>query len=86
MKSTNNLFGTDWIEQFKLWNSPISSFCQEIKGFTNDRVIGLMSKVFTNNPRDRGSIPGRVIPKTQKMVLVLYIDPQPSCQSRDAPV
>ena len=28
-----------------------------------------MSRVFTNDPRDRGSIPGRVIPKTQKMVL-----------------
>ena len=31
--------------------------------------IGLMSRVFSNGPRDRGSIPGRVIPKTQKMVL-----------------
>ena len=31
--------------------------------------IGLMSRVFTNDPGDRGSIPGRVIPKTQKMVL-----------------
>ena len=28
-----------------------------------------MSRVFTNGPGDRGSIPGRVIPKTQKMVL-----------------
>ena len=28
-----------------------------------------MSIVFVNGPRDRGSIPGRVIPKTQKMVL-----------------
>ena len=24
------------MEQFKLWNSPISLFCQEIKGFTNE--------------------------------------------------
>ena len=29
-----------------------------------------MSIVFANGPGDRGSIPGRVIPKTQKMVLV----------------
>ena len=29
-------------------------------------VIGLMSRVFVNGPRDRGSILGRVIPKTQK--------------------
>ena len=31
--------------------------------------IGIMSRVFTNGPKDRGSIPGQVIPKTQKMVL-----------------
>ena len=36
IKITINLFGTDWVEQFKLWNSPISLFCQEIKGFIND--------------------------------------------------
>ena len=28
-----------------------------------------MVRVFANSPGDRGSIPGRVIPKTQKMVL-----------------
>ena len=32
-------------------------------------AIGLMSRVFANGPGDRGLIPGRVIPKTQKMVL-----------------
>ena len=26
---------------------------------------------FANSPEDRGSIPGRIIPKTQKMVLAL---------------
>ena len=31
--------------------------------------IGIMVKVFANGPGDLGSIPGRVIPKTQKMVL-----------------
>ena len=33
------------------------------------RLFGPMSRVFTNGPRDWGSIPGWVIPKTQKMVL-----------------
>ena len=33
------------------------------------RAIGLMSRVFANGPEDRGSVLGRVIPKTQKMVL-----------------
>ena len=28
-----------------------------------------MSKVFANGPEDQASIPGRVMPKTQKMVL-----------------
>ena len=27
-----------------------------------------MSRAFANGPEDQGSIPGRVIPKTQKMV------------------
>ena len=31
-------------------------------------VFGLMSRLFANGPRDRGSIPGQVIPKTQKMI------------------
>ena len=31
--------------------------------------IGLAVRVFANRPGDLGSIPGRVIPKTQKMVL-----------------
>ena len=31
--------------------------------------IGMMVRVFDNGPGDLGSIPGRVIPKTQKMVL-----------------
>ena len=31
-------------------------------------AIGLMSRVFANGPGDQGSIPGRVISKTQKMI------------------
>ena len=31
--------------------------------------IGLAVRVFANGPGDLGSIPGRVIPKTQKMLL-----------------
>ena len=33
------------------------------------RRIGLVGKVFANGPGDLGSLPGRVIPKTLKMVL-----------------
>ena len=33
------------------------------------RLIGLVGRVFANGPGDLGSILGRVIPKTLKMVL-----------------
>ena len=32
-------------------------------------ILYLYTRVFTNDPGDQGSIPGRIIPKTQKMVL-----------------
>ena len=32
-------------------------------------LSNLISRVFANGPGDRGSIPGRVIPKTYKIVL-----------------
>ena len=34
-----------------------------------NHIHGLVVRVFANGPGDLGSIPGRVIPKTQKMVL-----------------
>ena len=34
-----------------------------------NRLISLVGRVFANGPGDLGSIPGRVIPKTLKMVL-----------------
>ena len=37
------------------------------------QAIGLISGVFGNGPEDQGSIPGRVIPKTQKMVLNAFL-------------
>ena len=33
------------------------------------RPISIIVRVFTNVPRDWGSIPGRVIPKTKKMLV-----------------
>ena len=35
--------------------------------------IGLVGRVFANGPGDQGSIPGRVIPKTFKMVLDIFL-------------
>ena len=52
------LFLSLWFDSTSDW-TPISE----------PLAIGLMSRVFANGPEDQGSIPGRVIPKTQKMVL-----------------
>ena len=35
----------------------------------NNRLIGLVGRVFANGPGDLGSVPGRVISKTFKIVL-----------------
>ena len=40
----------------------------EENGLTSD--IGIMIRVFANGPGDLGSIPGRVIPTTQKWHLI----------------
>ena len=36
---------------------------------SKNRLIGLVGRVFAYGPGDQGSIPGRVLPKTIKMVL-----------------
>ena len=38
-----------------------------------NQLIGLVGRVFTNVPEDLGSIPGRVILKTLKMVLDTHL-------------
>ena len=43
------------------------SFFTELK--INNWAIGIMVRMVANGPGDWGSIPGQVIPKTQKMVL-----------------
>ena len=46
------------------WNKTVYMYKQDIY-----RDIGPAVRVFANGPGDLGSIPGRVIPKTLKMVL-----------------
>ena len=58
-----------------LWSLRDSKFTQvsstllSILANLNNAVVAV--RVFANGPGDLGSIPGRVIPKTQKMVLLL---------------
>ena len=54
--------------------TPLQTQPTERNLFVEERVwlsmdVGLEVRVFANGPGDLGSIPGRVIPKTQKMVL-----------------
>ena len=47
---------------------PLQNISTKLFGDIN-RLIGLVDRVFANGPGDLGSIPGRVIPKTLKMLL-----------------
>ena len=38
LKDSDNLFGTDWIEKFNLWDSPMSAFCRKIESTTSNSV------------------------------------------------
>ena len=50
----------------KTWRTmPILTWVQ----YVQNRLMGLVGRVFANGPADLGSILGRVIPKTFKMVL-----------------
>ena len=52
------MFATKYLQILKFY--PFTFQCRD---------IGMIVRVLANGPRDLGSIPGRVIPKTQKMVL-----------------
>ena len=51
----------------KGWNSGILYYLESL--LDEDRFIDLVGRVFANGPGDLSSIPGRIIPKTLKMVL-----------------
>ena len=51
-----------------VWVSPAQKLRRKI-WISFSIFIGLVRRVFTNGPGDLASIPGRVIPKTLKMVL-----------------
>ena len=70
---------TAW-KKFRFILSSRSDFCMinnqsrafqafDRRMLTHTHTLGLAGRVFANDPEDWGSIPGRVIPKTSKMVL-----------------
>ena len=38
LKNSDNLFGTDWIEKFNLWDCPMSTFSRKIERATSNSV------------------------------------------------
>ena len=38
LKNSDNLFGTDWIEKFNLWDCPMRTFCRKIVSTTPNTV------------------------------------------------
>ena len=37
LNNTENLFGTDWIQEFNLWDLPINTFCQKVKSLMTEK-------------------------------------------------
>ena len=73
LAATNTEVGVYYTQEFfsEILNLKVRGACstQIIMGHVLSqfyRVIGLMSRMFVNGPRDQGSIPSRVIPKTQR--------------------
>ena len=33
LKNTNNLFSTDWMTQFRVWDLPVNSYCQKVENY-----------------------------------------------------
>ena len=58
-----------WYDSTWDWTQLSRAIDEHSNHYANDRLIGLVDRVFANGPGDLGSIPGTVIPKTLKMEL-----------------
>ena len=68
LTSLGKSYRSVWKFQFCIGMLEIIWLCSN-KWVSLYRLIGLVGRVFTNGPGDLGSIQGRVIPKTLKIVL-----------------
>ena len=48
LKNTENLFGSDWIHEFNLWDLPISTFCRKAESCSSvtENLIFKLKKDF----------------------------------------
>ena len=66
----SNYEGFHWLLWLLLYNSLYNASLNKSRAWHVDSAtIGLMCRMFANVPEDWDSIPGHVIPKTQKMLL-----------------
>ena len=56
-----------WENLYKLEKKKF--YAKSISSSMKNKIIGIVGRVFDNGPGDRGSVPDRVIPRTEKMVL-----------------
>ena len=53
LKNTENLFGSDWLQKFNLWDQPINTFCQKVECISAEaekikmELKGSFSEVFS---------------------------------------
>ena len=65
----NYLYPNNFWRQFS--NEPVLIFCKQLNSLKHCCLLLIViGRVFANCPGDWGSIPGRVIPKTQKWYLM----------------
>ena len=70
ISSQNNLQIFQYEENTEIYRQGESIFFEKcVYSFSTEKyILGILVRVFVNDPGHRGSIPGWVIPKTQKMV------------------
>ena len=68
-KKNNNNKNNSWLVVWVLWHINLRRLFNAKFIFMKIVLFQTAVRVFANGPGDLGSVPGRVIPKTQKMVL-----------------
>ena len=63
LKNTENLFGTDWIQEFNLWDLPINAFCQKVESLTTEKQ-SLKTELKKNFPEIFAASLGENVQKT----------------------
>ena len=69
LKNTENVFGTDWIQVFNLWDLPINTFCQKVESLTMEKR-SLKTKLKKTFPEIFATSLGKCIKTAAKFKLI----------------